>query len=72
MRPIIILLLLAIPLPTIAKDPKPCRGFAAKVERYENLRRQGGSGSQMDRWKKALKKNQELHRDCVRNPRKYR
>ena len=48
------LVVLASPMAVHAKNNlDQCRKLYAKIEHYDELRRQGGSGAQMDAWKRS-------------------
>jgi hypothetical protein len=58
---------------TIA-DPMPldaCKRLQSQIESYNDLRRKGGSGSQMESWKKSRKRLEEKFRagECKRHGR---
>ena len=40
-----------------------CRSLQERIERYTRLRRKGGSASQMDSWKRQLRKSEEQFRE---------
>jgi hypothetical protein len=46
-----------------------CKGIREKIERYDVLRRKGGSAAQMDSWRKSRAKLEERFRQG--NCRKY-
>jgi hypothetical protein len=58
--------LIAVILPTAAVgqslSKKECKSIKAKIDNYESLRKKGGSGSQMDAWKRALRQHEEHYR----------
>ena len=45
---------------TLSKDE--CRTVKKKIDNYRELRRRGGSGSQMDGWKRALREREQQYR----------
>ena len=47
-----------------------CQYFKDKITNYEKLRRKGGSGNQMDSWRKKIHDYQDMMRDY--NCNKYR
>lgn len=59
---------LSTPLPAYA-----CEQLQAKVERYTQLKRVGGSAKQMNRWQEQRKHYAERYRECLRSqPRMHR
>lgn len=65
-----LLLPLAVPPAGIAQpatersaELERCEKLRDRIERYGDLRRRGGSGSQMDRWKRALREAEAEFRE---------
>lgn len=50
---------------TVAADDtlEQCRELQAEMDRYEELRRDGGSAEDMDAWKRARRESQAEFRD---------
>jgi hypothetical protein len=51
-----------------------CQRLKDKIERYDNQRRAGGSGKQMDAWKRSRRESERLYSksDCWRYGRKLK
>ncbi len=47
-----------------------CQRYKDQTDRYQQLRRQGGHGEQMDQWKNKMREYQQQYRDG--NCHKYR
>lgn len=60
-----LLLPLADPSPAAAQTAslERCQDLRDRIERYGDLRRKGGPGGQMDRWKRALREAEAEFRD---------
>ena len=58
------LLLVVATAATAAPDStvKECQALKDKIEHYTQLRRQGGSGAQMDSWKRARRASEKKFR----------
>lgn len=44
-------------------SPEQCRRLEERIEKYTELRRGGGSGSQMTAWKRSRSEAEETYRD---------
>ncbi|MEH6519151.1 MAG: hypothetical protein V7742_20925 [Halioglobus sp.] len=51
-----------------------CQKLKDKIERYDNQRRAGGSGKQMDAWKRSRRESEQVYSksDCWRYGRKLK
>jgi hypothetical protein len=51
-----------------------CQKLKDKIERYDNQRRAGGSGKQMDAWKRSRRESERVYSksDCWRYGRKLK
>ncbi len=51
---------------SLAKDPEVarCKKLQKEIQKYTELRRSGGSGSQMDAWKRARREKEQAFRDA--------
>lgn len=67
MKPVYIIWLLACFLITFSTQPAlACEHLQAKVDRYTQLKRGGGSAKQMNRWQAQRKIYAERYRECLR------
>lgn len=47
---------------TGSTSPDVCPQLQKKIERFQRLRRQGGTAKQMESWKRSLRKAEEKYR----------
>jgi len=73
LKTISFVLLLTLPLVASAQGKAKaseysCQHAAENIERYKELRRKGGTASEMEHWKRMLRENQERYKlgDCKR------
>lgn len=60
-----LLLALAVPLPATAQTVslEKCQALKDRIDNYSRLRRKGGSASQMDGWKRRLRRAEAQFRE---------
>lgn len=76
-RYIITVLILVVATTTAwAQDTnlKQCQRYKDQADRYQELRRKGGHGEQMDEWKNKMREYQQQYRDgnCHKHSRKLK
>lgn len=67
---LILILSLASPYSTANEESlvRQCQSIKDNIDRYVKLKRKGGSGSQMNNWRKQINnyKNKYIKQDCKR------
>ena len=71
---LLLVLLITTPVAAQTTTQTKCQTLADRIERYTELRRRGGSGSQMQHWKEQLRASEEQfwRMDCKEHRRKLR